>query len=143
MDYKLEVVVVPVTDVDRSKRFYAEGLGFHVDVDHRPNEHFRVVQLTPPGSGCSVTIGKGLSEMVPGSLHGLQLSVPDIDAAHAELTSRGVEIGPIVHHDGSGMVEGKGGDFNSFIFFTDPDGNGWGIQESPTLRAEAAAAATA
>ena len=141
MDYKLEVVVVPVTDVDRAKRFYAEGLGFHVDVDHQPNEHFRVVQLTPPGSGCSVTIGKGLSEMVPGSLHGLQLSVPDIDTAHAELSRRGVELGPIVHHDGSGMVEGKGGDFNSFIFFTDPDGNGWGIQESPTLRAEAAAAA--
>jgi catechol 2,3-dioxygenase-like lactoylglutathione lyase family enzyme len=139
MDYKLEVVVVPVTDVDRAKQFYAEGMGFVLDVDHQPNEHFRVVQLTPPGSGCSITFGKGLSEMTPGSLHGLQLSVADIDAAHAELSGRGVAIGPIVHHDGAGFVEGRGGEFNSFIFFSDPDGNGWAIQESPALQAEAAA----
>ncbi len=139
MDYKLEVVVVPVTDVDRAKQFYAEGIGFVLDVDHQPNEQFRVVQLTPRGSGCSITFGKGLSEMTPGSLHGLQLSVADIEAAHAELSGRGVSVGPIVHHDGAGFVEGKGGEFNSFIFFSDPDGNGWAIQESPVLQAEAAA----
>ena len=89
MDYKLEVVVVPVSDVDRAKRFYAEQVGFVVDVDHQPNEHFRVVQLTPPGSGCSVTIGKGIADMEPGSLKGLQLSVADIEAARAELAVAG------------------------------------------------------
>jgi catechol 2,3-dioxygenase-like lactoylglutathione lyase family enzyme len=139
MDYKLEVVVVPVSDVDRAKHFYHEQMGFHLDVDHAPNDDFRVVQLTPPGSGCSVTIGKGLAAMAPGSLQGLQLCVADIEAAHAELSGRGVPVSAIQHHDGAGFVEGKGDDFNSFIFFTDPDGNGWAIQESPVLRAEAAA----
>jgi catechol 2,3-dioxygenase-like lactoylglutathione lyase family enzyme len=137
VDYKLEVVVVPVSDVDRAKRFYAEQVGFTVDVDHTVNEQVRVVQLTPPGSGCSVTIGKGLAEMAPGSLQGLQLSVVDIEAAHADLTSRGVPVGPIQHHDGTGFVDGKGGGFNSFIFFNDPDGNGWAVQESPTMRTAA------
>ena len=92
MDYKLEVVVVPVSDVDRAKHFYAEQVGFHVDVDDAPNDRFRVVQMTPPGSGCSVTIGTGLTEMVPGTLKGLQLCVADIDAAHAELTARGASF---------------------------------------------------
>ena len=134
MEYKLEVVVVPVSDVDRAKRFYSEQVGFHVDVDHAPNEHFRVVQMTPPGSGCSVTIGTGLSSMEPGSLKGLQLSVGDIQAAHADLRSRGVLVSAVQHRDDSGFVDGPGGDWNSFLFFDDPDGNGWTVQQSPTLR---------
>ena len=139
MDYKLELVVVPVSDVDRAKHFYAEILGFHVDVDDSPNEHFRIVQMTPPGSACSITIGKGLARMEPGTLQGLQICVADIEAAHAELTARGAPLSPIQHHDGTGFVEGKGGDWNSFSFFSDPDGNGWAIQESPTMRAAAEA----
>ena len=134
MEYKLEVVVVPVSDVDRAQRFYSEQVGFRVDVDHAPHEHFRVVQMTPPGSGCSVTIGTGLSHMQPGSLEGLQLSVGDIAAAHAELLSRGVPVSAIQHHDGSGFADGPGGDWNSFLFFDDPDGNSWAVQQSPTLR---------
>lgn len=131
MDYKLEVVVVPVADVDRAKHFYAERMGFVVDVDDSPNEHVRIVQLTPRGSGCSVTIGTGIAAMAPGTLQGLQLVVDDIDAAHAELSDRGVPVSSIQHHDGTGFVEGKGGRWNSFIFFNDPDGNGWAIQERP------------
>jgi len=141
MEYKLEVVVVPVSDVDRAKAFYADQVGFVVDVDHSPNERFRVVQLTPPGSGCSITIGKGLSDMAPGSIKGLQLVVADVDAARADLASRGVDVSPVQHHDGNGMVDGRGDDWNSFVFFADPDGNTWAVQESPTLRAETAAGA--
>jgi catechol 2,3-dioxygenase-like lactoylglutathione lyase family enzyme len=102
MDYKLEVVVVPVSDVDRAKAFYVDRVGFVLDVDHQPNEEFRVVQMTPRGSGCSVTIGTGLAKMAPGSLTGLQLSVADIGAAHADLASRGVPVSAIQHHDGAG-----------------------------------------
>ena len=142
MDYKLEVVVVPVVDVDRAKAFYTDQVGFQVDVDHRPNEHFLVVQMTPRGSGCSVTIGTGLGNMAPGSMQGLQLSVGDIEAAHADLASRGVPVSAIQHHDGSGFVDGPGGDYNSFIFFQDPDGNGWAVQQSPLVRAAEAAAAS-
>ncbi len=131
MDYTLEVVVVPVSDVDRAKQFYVDQMGFVLDVDDSPNERFRVVQMTPVGSGCSVTIGKGLTTMTPGSLQGLQLCVADIEAAHAELSARGVPVGPIQHHDGSGFVDGKGGPWNSFVFFSDPDGNSWAIQEKP------------
>lgn len=134
MEYKLEVVVVPVSDVDRAKAFYADQVGFPVDVDHHPSEHFRVVQMTPRGSGCSVTIGTGLASMAPGSLSGLQLSVADIHAAHADLASRGVPVSAIQHHDGTGFVDGAGGDYNSFFFFSDPDGNGWAVQQSPRLR---------
>lgn len=134
MDWKLEVVVVPVSDVDRAKAFYAEQLGFPVDVDHQAGD-MRVVQMTPPGSGCSVTIGTGLSDAVPGSVRGLQLSVGDIDAARAQLVERGVDVSPIRHVGESGWADGKGGDYNSFIFFSDPDGNGWTVQESPILRA--------
>lgn len=134
MEYKLEVVVVPVSDVDRAKAFYADQLGFPVDVDSRPNEHFRVVQMTPEGSGCSVTIGTGLADMAPGTLKGLQLSVADIEAAHAELSGRGVPVSSVQHHDGTGFVDGFGGDWNSFFFFTDPDGNGWAVQQSPKMR---------
>jgi catechol 2,3-dioxygenase-like lactoylglutathione lyase family enzyme len=136
MQYRLEVVVVPVTDVDRAKRFYAEQLGFHVDVDDARSDEFRIVQMTPEGSGCSVTIGTGLTDMVPGTLKGLQLSVADIEAAHAELSGRGVPVGPIQHHDGTGFVDGKGETWNAFVFFQDPDGNSWAIQESPTMRQE-------
>ena len=135
MQFKLEVVVVPVSDVDRAKAFYADQLGFHVDVDHTMSESLRVVQMTPEGSGCSVTIGKGLADMVPGSLRGLQLCVADIVEAHALLAGRGVEVTPVRHHDGTGFVDGKGTDWNSFFFFSDLDGNGWAVQESPTMRA--------
>jgi catechol 2,3-dioxygenase-like lactoylglutathione lyase family enzyme len=131
MDWKLEVVVVPVSDVDRAKQFYSEQVGFNVDVDHRAGEQFRVVQLTPPGSACSVTIGAGLSDMPPGSVKGLQLVVADIEAARAELISRGVEVSSIQHFDDGVQKEGPGGDWNSFIFFSDPDGNGWAVQQKP------------
>jgi catechol 2,3-dioxygenase-like lactoylglutathione lyase family enzyme len=137
MDWKLELVVVPVSDVDRSKHFYAEQLGFVVDVDHSPNENFRVVQLTPPGSACSISIGIGLSDGVPGTLKGMQISVADIEAAHAQLVKRGVECTPVQHFVGNEWVDGKGEDWNSFVRFDDPDGNGWVIQESPVLRAAA------
>jgi len=138
MDWKLEVVVVPVTDVDRAKHFYAEQLGFHVDVDDSPMPGFRVVQLTPQGSGCSITIGTGLSEATPGSLQGVQLCVGDIERAHAQLVAAGVDVSPIRNVGADGWTDGKGGDWNSFVFFKDPDGNGWAVQESPTLRAQLA-----
>jgi len=135
MDWKIELVVVPVTDVDRAKHFYAEQLGFNVDVDHDTGS-FRIVQLTPPGSGCSIAIGVGLAEGVPGSLQGLQVCVGDIDAAHAQLVERGVEVTPVRHMGANGWEDGKGTqDYDSFVFFSDPDGNGWAIQESPILRA--------
>jgi catechol 2,3-dioxygenase-like lactoylglutathione lyase family enzyme len=129
MDWKLEVVVVPVSDVDRAKRFYSEQLGFVVDTDTTMSETFRVVQLTPPGSACSVIIGTGLTGMAPGSLEGLQLTVPDIQTARQELVARGVEVGPIQHFENGVALEGPGGDYNSFIFFKDPDGNNWAVQE--------------
>ncbi len=129
MDWKLEVVVVPVADVDRAKRFYSERVGFVVDVDRKIGETFRVVQLTPPGSACSITMGTGLSAMAPGSLQGLQLVVSDIAAAHAELVGRGVAVGEIVHFENGTQVPGPGEDYNSFFFFSDPDGNGWSVQE--------------
>jgi catechol 2,3-dioxygenase-like lactoylglutathione lyase family enzyme len=128
-------VVVPVTDVDRAKAFYSEQLGFHVDVDHDAGD-FRIVQLTPPGSACSIAIGKGLSDGVPGSLKGMQICVGDIEAAHAQLVARGVEVSPIRHSGPDGWEDGTGGDYNSFVFFDDPDGNSWAIQDSPILRAE-------
>lgn len=131
MDWKLEVVVVPVSDVDRSKAFYAEQCGFAVDVDRRMSDAFRVVQLTPPGSACSVTIGTGLADMRPGAVQGLQLVVSDIAAARAELVGRGVEVGPIVHFEDGAQLPGPGGDWNSFFFFSDPDGNGWAVQQKP------------
>jgi catechol 2,3-dioxygenase-like lactoylglutathione lyase family enzyme len=136
MDWKLELVIVPVTDVDRAKRFYAEQLGFNVDVDHSPSEAFRVVQLTPPGSGCSITIGKGVGGGEPGSLKGLQISVGDIEAAHDQLVERGVDVTAVRHFTQNGFEDGKGEDWNSYVFFDDPDGNSWAVQESPVLRAE-------
>lgn len=131
MEWKLEVVVLPVSDVDRAKQFYSEQVGFVVDVDHRASETFRVVQLTPPGSACSVTIGAGLTDMPPGSVKGLQLVVADIEAARAELVSRGVAVSAIQHFEDGVQKEGPGGDWNSFIFFSDPDGNAWTVQQRP------------
>jgi catechol 2,3-dioxygenase-like lactoylglutathione lyase family enzyme len=133
MDMKLEVVVVPVSDVDRAKRFYEQQVGFNVDVDTSPSPGFRVVQLTPPGSACSVTIGTGLANMEPGSLKGLQLVVGDVEAARKELSERGVDVTPVRHVDQSNgqWVDGPGGDWNSFVFFDDPDGNSWTIQQKP------------
>ncbi len=131
MDWKLEVIVVPVSDVDRSKAFYSEQLGFTVDVDHAMSEELRVVQLTPPGSACSVTIGQGLSQMEPGSLKGLQLVVSDVEAAREQLAARGVAVSPVRHMDNGEWKDGKGEPWNSFIFFDDPDGNSWTVQEKP------------
>jgi catechol 2,3-dioxygenase-like lactoylglutathione lyase family enzyme len=132
MDYTLELVVVPVTDVDRAKAFYADQCGFVVDVDQAQGDAFRVVQLTPPGSACSISIGKGLTKAKPGSLEGLQLCVTDIVAARAELVSRGLDVTPVRHFDQGEWLDGPGGPWNSFMFFNDPDGNGWAIQEKPT-----------
>ena len=131
MDWKLEVVVIPVADVDRAKRFYSQQVGFVVDHDTRISDEMRVVQLTPPGSACSIVLGTGIVESVPGSVQGLQLVVSDIEAARAELVERGVEAGPVQHIDDGVWVEGRGGDWNSFVFFSDPDGNGWAVQERP------------
>ena len=131
MDMELELLPVPVTDVDRAKAFYSERCGFVVDVDHQPNEDFRIVQLTPPGSGCSIMIGKGTVSTEPGSIQGVQLVVADIDKARQELADRGVDITPVRHFDNGEWIDGKGGDWNSFAFFDDPDGNGWTLQERP------------
>jgi catechol 2,3-dioxygenase-like lactoylglutathione lyase family enzyme len=139
MEIKLELVVVPVTDVDRAKAFYADAVGFHLDLDVTPGPTMRVVQLTPPGSGCSIAIGTGMSAMEPGTLKGVQLCVADVDAAQAALAARGVPVSPVRHHDGSGFVDGRGDDWNSWCFFDDPDGNSWAVQESPTMRAAAGA----
>jgi len=131
VDWKLEVVVLPVSDVDRAKRFYSEQVGFVVDVDTRMGDNFRVVQMTPRGSACSVTIGQGLIDSAPGSVKGMQLVVADLAAARAELLERGVEVTPIRHVDNGTWVDGPGGAWNSFIFFNDPDGNAWTVQEKP------------
>jgi catechol 2,3-dioxygenase-like lactoylglutathione lyase family enzyme len=131
MDWKLEVVPVPVSDVDRAKAFYTEKVGFDEDLDHRSSDEFRVVQLTPPGSACSIAIGTGILDTPPGSVQGLQLVVPDIDAARAALLERGVEASDVRHFDGREWKPGGGGDWNSFVFFSDPDGNGWVLQQMP------------
>ena len=131
MEWKLELVVVPVGDVDRAKHFYSEQCGFVVDHDTRIADTFRVVQLTPPGSACSIAIGSGLVDSAPGSLQGLQLVVPDIEAARAELVARGVETSEVFHYEDGVRVAGRGGDWNSFLSFSDPDGNGWVVQERP------------
>jgi catechol 2,3-dioxygenase-like lactoylglutathione lyase family enzyme len=136
MDMRLELVLIPVSDVDRAKAFYTERLGFVLDVDTSPTEGFRVVQLTPPGSSCSITIGTGLTDAEPGSYRGTHLVVTDIEAAHAELVERGVEVSDIRHFD---RVKGEwqpGADpnharYNSFADLSDPDGNTWIIQEVP------------
>ena len=130
MNWTLEVVVVPVTDIDRAKAFYADQLGFHLDHDTVINDQVRVVQLTPPGSGCSIVIGKGaVPDMAPGSLKGLQLVVPDIHKARAELVERGVRVS-----EGQKMGENPREvpdplDNVGFVFFDDPDGNSWAVQQ--------------
>lgn len=118
MDWKLELVTVPVSDVDRAKSFYVDQAGFVLDHDHQVNDELRFVQLTPIGSGCSISIGTGLTDAEPGSVKGLQMVVSDIEAAHAELTNRGVEVSEIQDME-----------WGSFVFFTDPDGNTWAVQQ--------------
>jgi catechol 2,3-dioxygenase-like lactoylglutathione lyase family enzyme len=123
MDFRLEVVVVPVSDVDRAKAFYTERAGFNLDHDAWPRDGVRVVQLTPPGSACSIVIGSGLSDSPPGSAKGMQLVVDDIDAARAELAGRGVEVSEVEEMGRPGRPGFK------FVFFSDPDGNAWAVQE--------------
>lgn len=128
MDWKLEVVSIPVSDVDKAKRFYDEQVGFVVDHDTQISPGVRVVQLTPRGSACSIVIGAPAG----GVAKGLQLVVPDIEAARAELAGRGVEVSEVKHYgEDGGLADGKGGRWNSFVFFNDLDGNGWVLQESP------------
>jgi catechol 2,3-dioxygenase-like lactoylglutathione lyase family enzyme len=132
MDWKIEVVIMPVADVDRAKQFYAEQCGFVVDLDHQATESVRLVQLTPPGSGCSITIGTGITDAEPGSVRGLQIVVDDIEAARAQLVEHGVDVSPIQHFVDGAWRDGKGGPWNSFVRFSDPDGNGWVLQERPS-----------
>jgi catechol 2,3-dioxygenase-like lactoylglutathione lyase family enzyme len=130
MNWTLEVIVVPVADVDRAKAFYAERLGFAVDHDTRISEGNRIVQLTPPGSGCSIVIGEGVvPDMPAGSLKGLQLVVPDLEAARSELEERGVEVGEIQVMGESPTPQPDPLDNVGFFFFSDPDGNGWAVQQ--------------
>jgi predicted enzyme related to lactoylglutathione lyase len=129
MDYKIEMIPVPVTDVDRAKIFYAEKLGFTVDVDHIAGENFRFVQLTPPGSGCSIGFGINISQMKPGELKGIQLVVEDIQKAREELVSRGADVSPIYHFGENGQEDGPGEGWNSFMSIEDPDNNHWVYQQ--------------
>ena len=132
MDWKLELVLVPVSDVDRAKTFYTEKVGFNLDVDHRAGDDFRVVQLTPPGSACSISIGKGITQAAPGSVQGLHLVVSDIEAARAELVDRGVDVSEVFHFESGKRVPGpdpQRRDYGSFLSFSDPDGNSWVVQE--------------
>lgn len=130
MDWQLEVVPLPVTDVEQAKRFYSEQVGFVVDHDTRISDTVRVVQLTPPGSACSIVLGAG-TDKPPGSVQGLQLVLADIEAARAQLAERGVDVSPIRHFGPNGLADGRGGDWNAFVFFSDPDGNSWALQERP------------
>ncbi len=118
MDWKLELVAIPVSDVDRAKAFYVEKVGFVEDHDHVVSDEIRFVQLTPPGSACSIALGNGVTDAEPGSVRGMQMVVSDIDAAHAELTERGVEVSDVQDFP-----------WGSFVFFSDPDGNRWAVQQ--------------
>jgi predicted enzyme related to lactoylglutathione lyase len=120
VDWKLELVAIPVSDVDGAKAFYADQVGFHVDHDHTVSDEIRFVQLTPPGSACSITFGKGITEAQPGSVKGVQMVVADIQQAHAELAGRGVEVSDVQEFP-----------WGSFVFFSDPDGNAWAVQQLP------------
>ena len=134
MDLRLEVVVLPVADVDRAKAFY-EQAGFAMDVDTQPNENFRIVQLTPPGSACSVIVGKGLTTAAPRSAQGLTLVVSDIEEARAYFVERGVEVSDFFHFGPGGQEPGldpERQDYGSFVSFTDPDDNSWLVQEHRT-----------
>jgi predicted enzyme related to lactoylglutathione lyase len=137
MEWKLELIVVPVSDVDRAKTFYADKAGFTVDVDYRAGEDFRVVQLTPQGSACSIALM--MKPDAAGSLQGLQLVVSDIEAARIELIERGMTVGDHFHFEAGKVVPGpdpQRGDFASFFAFSDPDGNGWMVQEGKRMPAE-------
>ena len=132
MDFKLEAIVIPVSDVDRAKAFYTERCGFSMDVDHKASESFRVVQCTPPGSACSITFGVGVSQAQPGSYSGLHLVVDDIEAARAELLGRGLEVSDFFHFGPEGQTDGldpQRQDYGTYLSFADPDGNGWLVQE--------------
>ena len=145
MNLKLEAIVVPVSDVDRAKKFYERTLGFRVDVDHRAASYekalgfrrrgeasYRIVQLTPPGSECSIQIGEGITHGLPGTYQGLYLITSDIEATRAQLVKRGVDVSEPFHFGPDGQTPGvdpQRGDYNSFVSFSDPDGNGWLIQE--------------
>lgn len=131
MDWKIEVIPVPVSDVDRAKQFYAGQLGFAVDVDTSIGDDMRMVQLTPPGSGCSIHLSTGIVTMAPGVLEGIQITVADIEAARAHLVANGVEASLVRHMADGQWADGHGGPWNAFVFFSDPDGNGWVLQERP------------
>jgi catechol 2,3-dioxygenase-like lactoylglutathione lyase family enzyme len=142
MDMKLEVVVVPVSDVDRAKEFY-ETAGFRMDIDHVGGDDFRVVQLTPPGSECSIIIGEGITSAAPGSLEGVQLVATDVEEASAELVGRGVDVGEVFNDRGGIFYhletdwqesgpDPERSEYGSFATFSDPDGNGWVLQEVKT-----------
>jgi predicted enzyme related to lactoylglutathione lyase len=120
MDWKIELIPIPVSDVDRAKTFYVEKAGFNADHDHLVSDEVRFVQLTPPGSACSIVLGKGITDEPPGSVQGVQMVVSDINAARAELVERGVDVGDVQVFP-----------WGSFLFFKDPDGNGWSVQEIP------------
>jgi predicted enzyme related to lactoylglutathione lyase len=120
MDWKLELVIIPVSDIDRAKAFYTDQAGFNADHDHTVSDEIRFVQLTPPGSACSIAIGKGITDAAPGSVAGLQMVVPDIEAAHDELVKRGAEVSEIQE-----LAWGR------FVSFADPDGNKWAVQQLP------------
>lgn len=120
MDWKIELMILPVTDVDRAKKFYTEQAGFHVDHDQTVSDEVRFVQLTPPGSACSIAFGKGLTDMPPGTVRGMLMVVSDIEAAHKELAGRGAEISPIDDQP-----------WGRFVYFADPDGNAWSVQQLP------------
>ncbi|MFD7973974.1 VOC family protein [Streptomyces clavifer] len=138
MNWTLEVIPVPVTDMDRAKEFYADKVGFTVDLDDEVAPGMRVIQMTPPGSRCSIAMlqgmpsAPGMEEMAPGTLQGLQVCVTDIEAAREELVARGVDVSPVRHVGATGWEDGKGDTWNSFMSFNDPDGNGWVVQEAPS-----------
>jgi len=132
MEFKLEVVLLPVADVDRAKAFYTDQVGFTLDVDHRAGEQFRIVQMTPLGSACSVSVGIGITDATPGSVRGTHLVVTDVEGARAGLVERGVTVSEVRHMTPNGWVPGADPehiDYNSFADFSDPDGNTWVLQE--------------
>lgn len=120
MNWKLELVAIPVSDVDRAKAFYTEKVGFHADHDYQVSEGLRFIQLTPPGSACSIAIGEGITDATPGSVRGMQVVVSDVKSVHAELVKHGVEVSPVQEFP-----------WGAFVFFSDPDGNRWAVQEIP------------
>ncbi|MFJ3902175.1 VOC family protein [Streptomyces sp. NPDC090025] len=142
MNWTLEVVPVPVADLDRAKEFYGEKLGFTVDLDQEVAPGVRIIQITPPGSRCSLSFLQGMpalpgtTELAPGGLQGLQFCVTDIEAARAQLLAAGIEASPVQHVGAQGWAEGKGETWNSFLTFRDPDGNGWFVQEAPSELSE-------